>query len=207
LTADHQNGVKIEFEPCAEDGNGARRAYYASLRPRSEQYLYFLLICVGLLFIIGQLVSVWRSRVHGGGLNDMGYRNWFEFIVGLLLLLEGWFLVKRGPIYSFRPPGRTGAQELEIGEEGIVIGSPDRFAVSSLAWHDFSRFVETDNLFVLLSLWPSNVSSLFAYRIRGTARSLYVIPKRAFTPPAAEQFRNLLKRHVRMVTPAGNPDS
>ena len=114
---------------------------------------------------------------------------------------------RRGPLYSLRPPGHAGAQELEIGEEGIVIGSPDRFAVSSLAWHDFTRFVETDNLFVLLSLWPSNVSSLFAYRMRGTPRSLYVIPKRAFSPPATEQFRNLLERHVRVATLAGNPVS
>lgn len=206
MTADYRKGVKIEFELCAEDGNGARRAYYASLRPHSERYLNFLLICVGLIFIIGQLVLVWRGRVHGGGLTGIGYRNWFEFILGLLLVFEGWFFLKRGPIYSFRPPGHAGAQVWQIEEEGIVIGSPDRFAVSSLAWLDFSRFVETDNLFVLLSLWPSNVSSLFAYRVRGTPRSLYVIPKRAFPPPAAEEFRDLLNRHVRMVALAGNSD-
>jgi hypothetical protein len=199
--------VKVEFELSADDANEARRAYYASLRPRSDRYLYFLLICLGLLFIILQLASVWRGRVHGGGLNAIGYREWFQFLLGLFFVLEGWFLVKRGPIYTFRPPGHAGAQVLQIGEEGITIGSPDRFAVSSLAWHDFSRFVETENLFVLLSLWPSNVSSLFAYRIRATPRSLYVIPKRAFPPPAAEQFRNLLNRHVRVVTPAGSPGS
>lgn len=188
--------MKIEFELRAEDGKEARLAYYASLRPRSDRYIYFLLICVGLLFIIGQLVLVWRRRVHGGGLNGIGYREWFEFLLGMLLVFEGWFLARRGPLYSFRPPGHAGAQALEIGEEGIAIGGPDRFAVSSLAWRDFSRFVETENLFVLLTLWPSNVSSLFAYRIRSTPRSLYVIPKRVFSSGAAEEFRNLLKEHV-----------
>jgi len=188
--------VKIEFELSAEDGKEARRAYYASLRPRSDRYIYFLLICLGLLFIIGQSVLVWRRRVHGGGLNGIGYREWFEFLLGMLLVFEGWFLARRGPLYSLRPPGRAGAQALEIGEEGIALGGPDRFAVSSLAWRDFSRFVETENLFVLLTLWPSNVSSLFAYRIRSTPRSFYVIPKRAFSSGAAEEFRNLLKEHV-----------
>jgi len=191
--------VKIEFELRAEDGKEAQRAYYASLRPRSDRYIYFLLICLGLLFIIGPLVSFWRGRVHGG-LNGIGYREWFEFFLGVLLVFEGWFLARRGPLYSFRPPGHVGAQALEIGEEGIVIGSPDRFAVSSLAWHDFSRFVETENLFVLLTLWPSNVSSLFAYRIRSTPRSLYVIPKRVFSPGAAEELRNLLTEHVPAVS-------
>jgi len=37
---------------------------------------------------------------------------------------------------------------------------------------------------------------LFAYRIRSTPRSFYVIPKRAFSSGAAEEFRNLLKEHV-----------
>lgn len=188
--------MKIEFELRAEDGKEARRAYSASLRPRSDRYIYFLLICLGLLFIIGQLVSVWRGRVHGGGPNRIGYRECFEFLLGVLLVFEGWFLARRGPLYSFRPPGHPGAQALEIGEDGIAIGAPDRFAVSFLAWHDFSRFVETENLFVLLTLWPSNVSSLFAYRIRSTPRSLYVIPKRVFSAGAAEEFRNLLKKHV-----------
>ena len=150
--------MKVEFELSADDASEARRAYHAALRSRSERYLYFLLICLGLLFIIAQLVSVWRGRVHGAGLNAIGYREWFQFLLGLFFVFEGWFLVRRGPIYSFRPPGHAGAQELQIGEEGIAIGSPDRFAVSSLAWHDFTRFVETDHLFVLLSLWPSNVS-------------------------------------------------
>lgn len=188
--------MKIEFELRAEDGKEARRAYYASLRPRSDRYLYFLLIGLGLLFIIGQLVPVWRGRGHGGGLNAIGYREWFQALLGLFFIFEGWFLARRGPLYSFRPPGHAGAQALEIGEQGIALGGPDRFAVSSLAWRDFSRFVETEHLFVLLSLWPSNVSSLFAYRIRSTPRSLYVIPKRAFSAGVAEEFRNLLKKHV-----------
>lgn len=187
--------MKIEFELRAEDGKEAQRAYYASMRPRSDRYINFLLICLGLLFVIGQLFLVWRNVVQRGR-SAIGYHGWFEFLLGLLLIFEGWFLAKRGPIYSFRPPGHAGAQALEIGEEGIAIGSPNRFAVSSLAWHDFSRFIETENLFVLLTLWPSNVSSLFAYRIRSTPRSLYVIPKRVLSSGAAEEFRNLLKKNV-----------
>ncbi len=187
--------MKIEFELKEEDGKEARRAYYASLRPRSDRYIYFMLIGLGAFFIMGQLFFS-PSRRGSGGWIAIGYREWFQFLLGLLLVLEGWFLARRGPIYSFRPPGHAGAQALEIGEEGIAIGSPDRFAVSSLAWHDFSRFVETENLFVLLTLWPSNVSSLFAYRIRSTPRSLYVIPKRVLSSGTAEEFRNLLKEHV-----------
>ncbi len=187
--------MKIEFELRAEDGKEARRSYYASLRPRWDRYIYFLMICLGFLLVIGQLFVVWRDVVQGRR-NAIGSQSWVQFLLGMLLIFEGWLLDKRGPIYSFRPPGHAGAQTLEIGEEGIAIGSPDRFAVSSLAWHDFSRFVETKNLFVLLTLWPSNVSSLFAYRIRSTPRSLYVIPKRVFSSGAAEEFRNLLKKHV-----------
>ncbi len=187
--------MKIEFELKEEDGKEARRAYYASLRPRSDRYIYFMLIGLGAFFIMGQLFFS-PSRRGSGGWIAIGYREWFQFLLGLLLVLEGWFLARRGPIYSFRPPGHAGAQALEIGEEGIAIGSPDRFAVSSLAWHDFSRFVETENLFVLLTLWPSNVHSLFAYRIRSTPRSLYVIPKRVLSSGTAEEFRNLLKEHV-----------
>ncbi len=187
--------MKIEFEFRVEDGKEARHAYYASLRPRWDRYIYFLVICLGLVLIIGQLCLVWRQVVQGGR-NAIGYRDWFQFLLGLLLVFEGWFLDKRGPIYSFRHPGHAGAQALEIGEEGITIGSPDRFAVSSLAWHDFSRFVETENLFVLLTLWPSNVSSLFAYRIRSTPRSLYLIPKRALASGEVEEFRRLLRTHV-----------
>lgn len=109
------------------------------------------MICLGFLLVIGQLFLVWRDVVQGGR-NAISYQGWFEFLLGLLMIFEAWFLARRGPIYSFRPPGHAGAQALEIGEEGIAIGSPDRFAVSSLAWHDFSRFVETENLFVLLTL-------------------------------------------------------
>ena len=108
----------------------------------------------------------------------------------------GWILARRGPIAALRQPGRGGLKTLDIGEGGIAISDSERFAVSSLPWTDFSRFVETENLFVLLSLWPTNTSSLYAYRVRGAPACLYVIPKRAFTGGDMQEFRALMKQHV-----------
>ena len=161
--------MKIEMELRAEDGREARRAYYRYLRRGFERYLLPL---VGLLLIAGPTWAGLEEMAAGRGLHHLSRTNLVVFLEGWCLLLVGWIVAKRGPIGALRPPGRGGIKTLNIGEDGIAISDSERFAVSSLPWTDFSRFVETEKLFVLLSLWPSNVSSLFAYRVRGAPASL-----------------------------------
>lgn len=192
--------MRIEFELRAEDGKEARRAYYRNLRPRAERYIYWLMAFVGLIFIADPVRAGLRALAAGRSLHNLPATNLLTFIEGWVLLFVVWFVGKHGPIYSLRRPGYSGVQELHIGEDGIGISSSGGFAVSSLAWHDFTRIVETENLFVLLSLWPSNASSLFAYGIRSKPASLFLIPKRAIATDELEGLRRLLEAHVGGVT-------
>lgn len=185
--------MRIEFELRAEDGRETRRAYYRHLRRGLEQYL---LLGVGLLFIAGSLLFGVKAVAAGRGLHHFSRSALVTFGEGWFMLIVGWFVAKHGPIAALRHPGRGGIKTLDIGEDGITFGDPGRFAVSSLPWTDFSRFVETENLLVLLSVWPTNTASLYAYRVRGAPACLYVVPKRAFAAGDGEEFRKLLRRHM-----------
>lgn len=185
--------MKIEFELRAEDGREARRAYYQYLRRRFERYF---LPVIALLFIATPTFVGLKSLATGHGLHRLSRTDVLFFLEGCFLLLVGWIVAKRGPVGTLRQPGRDGLKTLDIGEDGVAISDSKRFAVSSLPWTDFSRFVETENLFVLLSLSPTNTSSLYAYRVRGNPACLYVVPKRAFAAGGVEEFRALLKQHL-----------
>ncbi|HEV2115843.1 MAG TPA: YcxB family protein [Terriglobales bacterium] len=185
--------MKIEFELRTEDEREARRAYYQHLRRGFERYL---LPVVGLLLIAGPVWARWDALTSGRSLHHLSRADLAVFLEGWFLLMLGWIVAKRGPIGALRQPGRGGLKTLDAGEDGIAIGDSERFAVSSLPWTDFSRFVESKNLFVFLSVWPTNASSLYAYRVRGTPACLYVVPKRAFAAGGVEEFRALLRQHL-----------
>ena len=185
--------MKIEFELRAEDGRETRRAYYRHLRSRFERYF---LPCIGLLLMADPVWEGLEAIASGRGLHHLSRGTILMFLEGWLLLVVGWIAARRGPLGALRHPGRGGIKTLDIGDDGITIGDPGRFAVSSFPWSDFSRFVETENLFILLSLYPTNAASLFAYRAPAAPACLYVIPKRAFAAGEMEEFRKLLKQRM-----------
>lgn len=72
----------------------------------------------------------------------------------------------------------AGDREMEFGEERILVQTSH--GKSEFDWTRFTRFVETDKLFVLFA--PS--------------RFLYTIPKRVLSPGESSQFSELLRRKL-----------
>jgi YcxB-like protein len=75
-------------------------------------------------------------------------------------------------------PDHFASRSVEFDENGVV--AKTSHGRGDMVWARFSKFVETDRVFVLLA--PS--------------RFLYTLPKRVIPPETMDEFRNLLSRKL-----------
>jgi YcxB-like protein len=108
--------------------------------------------------------------------------------IGLLLVVPSIRQARR----SLIPPGMDKELSFDFTEEGIGMSAAGRFASSMVHWTKIARLAETPGYFLLYSPEFSHVSSLFAYRIRGSG-VIYAVPKRAMSVEQVEQLRSLVK--------------
>ena len=89
------------------------------------------------------------------------------------------------------------AQTFELDEDGISRES-EASVESRVPWTKISRYVETDEFFLLSSPWPWGIAKPekpSAFRKPDTP-VLYILPKRAFGSGEVELFRDLLQRRL-----------
>jgi hypothetical protein len=88
-------------------------------------------------------------------------------------------------------------QCFEFSEDAILRGT-DPTTTVRLPWTKISRYVETDDFFILSSPWPWGIEkpekpSVFR---KQKMPVLYILPKRAFASGDVERFRNLLQSEL-----------
>ncbi len=171
--------MKVLFQIRPRDSEPVRRGYYRSFHPwyvrldAATAGLGILIVCMGLGTVL------WKRHLFPG----------------ISSFSAGWMVIVVSSIQRRRAlisPGLEGEFSFEFGGRGISMTAAGRFASSVVQWSAFARFAETPAYFLLYSPETSHVSSLFAYRVRGSG-SLYVVPKRSLSGEQVGQMRSLLK--------------
>lgn len=170
--------MEISFQLRPRDSGPVRRGYYRSFQPWNAR-LDAVTAGMGILITgMGLGTVLWKMHLSSGTPS---------LSLGLMLIVLSFSQRRRALI----GPGLDGEFNFEFSEAGIGMNAAGRYA-SSVDWSAFARFAETPAYFLLHSPETSHVSSLFAYRVRGSG-SLYVVPKRSLSGERVGQMRSLLK--------------
>jgi hypothetical protein len=88
-------------------------------------------------------------------------------------------------------------QTLELEEDGLFRSTAEAARIR-VPWTKISRYVETDEFFLLSSPWPWGIGQPAKPSALGTQGKapLYILPKRAFADGDVEQVRDLLRRKL-----------
>jgi hypothetical protein len=88
-------------------------------------------------------------------------------------------------------------QTFELEEDGIFRGTAETARVK-VPWTKISRFVETDEFFLLSSPWPWGIEKPEKPSLlrKQDTPVLFILPKRAFASGDIERFRDLLQRKL-----------
>jgi hypothetical protein len=135
------------------------------------------LLFIGFLSLIFFLPPV-MDMVERRRVNSLDLR--YLFFLSLAYVVIGWiilpFLRKRDYVRDYvRNPRIQEPITVEISEGGVYQEGKDYTA--TMKWQIFTHYLEDDDLFLLYESAPH----------------LRILPKRAFAPGEAEQFRELLK--------------
>jgi hypothetical protein len=157
--------MEIRFTPNPEDAEDGLRS-----APRSTwgQFIYGLLLA--LLFFIGTYLIQNRHPLAG----------WAWLVVSCAIGIAMYEVPRRRARRAIRHnPSAQGEIVLTIDDRGIAA----RFATgnSQLEWRAFTRYRETNRMFLLFS---------------GSERWTFV-PKRVMSSEQVQEFRRLLRDHVR----------
>lgn len=83
-------------------------------------------------------------------------------------------------------------------EDGLFFRGPSEAAQVKVGWTKISRYLETDEFFLLSSPWPWGLEKLEKPSVvrRQDRYVLFILPKRAFNSGDIERFRDLLQRKL-----------
>jgi len=161
--------LKVYFQCTAAEYAEAVSAHYDN---KSIGYYFFIgvVVCLFAIFI-----------VHGLLTRSLPYSVPFLFVLVFVLV---WLLLR----FVFRPfylkrdfrrhPNLAREQVLKMDEAGLRVKT-DAFQVEN-SWSSYTKWRETSNFFLLYL----------------GARQFEIVPKRAFSAPQLDEFRELLRRKV-----------
>jgi hypothetical protein len=163
--------LTLKFRLTADEFLEGQRVFNRLLAPTFARFNYRYGIAVGVL-LLAEGVVAFALRWNIG--------------LSVLLVVFGAYLILCRVVLGPRRLKREFAQYRdfardqiwEFGEEKILVQTSH--TKSEVDWARFTRFVETDKIF-LLCVPP---------------RFLHIIPKRVFSPSESDQFRKLLRRKL-----------
>jgi YcxB-like protein len=160
--------LMVKFTLTANEFLEGQRSFGRSLAPTTSRFWYWFQIPLGILLLAEGIVGF----ASGG---NVGLRLFF-IVFGAYLVLDWAFLAPRRVKKEFtRYPDLSGDRMFEFREEKLLVQTSH--GKSEMAWSRFSRFAETDSLFVRLA----------------PPRFIYSIPKRVFAPGDCDHLRSLLR--------------
>ncbi|SRR6266478_761522 len=163
--------LTARFIPTADEFLGGQIAYNRFLERKAARFLYRYAYLIGAVFVTQGIVGF--------------ALNW-NLVVSLLFAFYGLYTISYAAFLAPRKikkefaqyPDRASEKIMEFNEEAVLLQTSH--GKSEMHWARFSRFVETEKLFVLLA----------------PPRFLVTIPKRAIAPNESDQLRELLKRKL-----------
>jgi hypothetical protein len=168
----------------------ARKAFSKRTHSRARRALPWLNIAVPLVMALVCLLEGFRFFLHPHRTPDI-----FSIALTPLWLAIAAFHWRRRNQFHF-DPDYANEQVFELSADGIVRG-PDGTARVRVPWTKISRYVETDEFFLLSSPWPwGNQKPEKPSMFRQDKPVLYILPKRAFDSGDVERFRDLLQRKL-----------
>jgi hypothetical protein len=152
-----------------------------------------------LLMVIVLLLSGFRFFRHPHRSPDI-----FGIALATAWLVIAVFQWKRRHQFHF-DPDYANEQIFEFDEDGIIRGT-EATAKTRVPSTKISRYVETDEFFLLSSPWPWGIEKPEKPSVLGRQDKpvLYIVPKRALNSADVDRFRDLLQR--RLSVWAKNPD-
>lgn len=181
--------MQVDFRLTSAEVTEARRVFYCRLQSRTQRVLNRFFIGVGVAMVTWAAFIFFLNRGHRGTLPDLS-------LMGTLLIVVGLSLRRRLSEFSSEPD-YSQKQTMEFEEEGILRSTWPHTKVR-LPWTKISRYVETDDMFLLLSPWPWGMehNPTRPMRIWRMKPVIYIVPKRAFASNDVERFRDLLQRRL-----------
>jgi len=147
----------------------SQRVFCGRLASKYVRFNYRFAVPVGLLLAVEGVVLLSFQLNYGVGALLFAWGLWM--IVSRLIF---WPIRMKKEYEQYPDLERT----MEFREEGLT--AQTSYGKGEVQWTRFTRFAETENVVVLLAL----------------PRSLYTVPKRAFTADELEQFRRLLQQKI-----------
>lgn len=168
----------------------ARRAYsrhFHSLGRRAQPWLN---LATSLILALVLSLDGFRFFRRPGRRPDF-----FELLfVALWLAVAaiGWWRQRRQREFD---PDYGSEQTFELQEDGIFHGMEGNAKVR-VPWTKISRFVETEEFFLLSSPWPWGTEKPGKPSLLRKQAVRFILPKRAFNSEDVDQFRDLLQRKL-----------
>ena len=171
--------MQISFQLSEQELKNAKRLYYSRVHSRMIRATCWVAITLGLLAAIVVLVDIYRhpheSRTGG---------------VAAVCIFTSYGFITRRRLHEFASqPDYRDQQTLKLGPDGITFP----LLRNNVPWTRISRFVENDEMFLLISPWP------FAANARASLQSkpvVIVLPKRSFAKPDLAAFRTIAEEQL-----------
>lgn len=191
--------MQVTFLLSASEVEAAGKAYARRIHSLARRAQPWLNIASPLMMALLSLLEGFRFFLHPHRPPD----TFFIALAPAWLLLAALHWRKRHQFHF--DPDYANEQTFELDEDGIVRGA-EATVKPRVPWTKISRYVETDDFFLLSSPWPWGIEKPekpSAFR-KQDIPVLYILPKRAFGAGDVERLRDLLQRKLSVW--AKNPD-
>ena len=171
--------VQVSFQLTPQELKNAKELYYARVHSRMVRATCWGAITLGLIAAIVVLINIYRyprqSRAEG---------------VAIVCALTSYGFITRRRLHEFASePDYRENQTAQLGPEGIDFPLL-RF---HLPWTKISRFVESDEMFLLASPWPFKPNGRASLQSKPV---IIVLPKRSFPQSDLAAFRKIAQEQL-----------
>jgi len=171
--------VQVSFQLTPQELKKARQLFYSRVHSRVVRVTPSVSIFLGLVISVAVLLNIYRHR-------DQSHT---QGLVALCIFTTYGF-VTRKRLHEFGPePDYRDEQLMEFLPDGV--GLPNLRC--SIPWTKFSRFLENEDMFLLVSPWPFRSNDRAGLQ---TKPVVIVLPKRVFPEADIPEFRNLSRQHL-----------
>jgi len=191
--------MRVSFWLSTLELKTARNTFSKRVHSRARRALPWLNLAASLLMVIVSLLSGFHYFRQPHRSPDV-----FDIVIATLFLVSAAFQWRMRAKFAF-DPDYAKEQTFELEEDGLFRGIEGAARVK-VPWTKISRYVETDEFFLLASPWPWGIVKLERPTVLGRHDRpvLYIVPKRVLNSSDADRFRDLLQR--RLSVWAKNPD-
>ncbi len=171
--------MQISFQLSPQELKYAKDLYYSRVHSRMIRATCWVAITVGLLIAIVVLVDIYRHP-HASHITN----------VAAVCAFTSYGFTTRRRLHEFASePDYRDQQTFELLPHGITFP----LLRNELVWTRISRFVENDEMFLLISPWPFRAEGRASLQ---TKPVVIVLPKRAFKQTDVDVFRVLVQQQL-----------